>query len=420
MSWLSALGRALAHRHAPAAVLLLGAWLAALGSQWPQARAPVATRDGMNRSDLLLQHGWQLDRWLASLPVQLWWALAVAVGVAWLAQLRRGDRQRGDLGRWLPTGLSAVAALAFGLAVLADTVTPEPIWLDVAAPADAVATTPPQPIAAWHREAGQLQTLPGTWFGLCRSLPDGLRCRVRGPGLDSQGDLRPDHALYDGGWQWQWVAKVARAPALLGVAPGQLPNDTTVTGAGVVASTGPLALVTGPASSFALVAPQWAGQPGTVMAAGGWSARLLLVDPLAGWLPWAWLVAVVSALLALLVASPPWRAPRSVAAWLMTGLALAAPADWHSLLWAQPLTVDVPSAQWLGLLRVTTQRAVAGPLWPHDPVAWLMLASVLGLAALLQARACGPRWAAWMTLALVLALLVGGSHWGLTVSGLWT
>lgn len=192
---------------APAWTAIAGGALFWLGSQWPQARAPLVAADGLSRSDVLALDGLGLTAWAQSLPVILWFLVAVAVAIA-----RTGPsvwHRRGTLGR---AALAALALGSMGGWLAADARTPSPTWLDVQV---VTQPTPNQPaIAAWHNQAGRSVAAPGVWSGQCTALADQqLNCTVVGPGVQTSAHLNSTRATATDAGTFAWVATLARPTA---------------------------------------------------------------------------------------------------------------------------------------------------------------------------------------------------------------
>lgn len=409
------LGARLAHRTAPVAVALAGAWLALLGTQWPQTRAPVVATDGKTVAELANFAAYGLDHWWSSLPVLLWLALAICVGTARLVREPPAGYQ------WLYIGLWTLALAALTAIVAVDVVSAEPFWVDLAVPDQPDQPSPPQLADAWQVKAGKLVPKPGLWTGQCRAAGAGLRCTVRGPGVIAHVDWSDGLVTEEGGLAWQWVATLARPAEPVTAVPGAAVAASTVLVPAVAQTTGPLVLAVGTAASQAWVSPQLAKTAGSQSvrhhARAGRSARLLAVDPLAGWQQPLWML-VVAALFAVRFAVGYGRAPLAVLLLLAVAAVLASQGAGQVA-----TTVDAP--HWLGQLDL---RQIANLSFPttslvlHDPLAWALLGLVGSLAALtLPLGGTRPllwRTPCWVTVAASTLLAVGGHRFGLTVAGL--
>lgn len=192
----------LRHPQASSAVLVLGAVLLWLGSQWPQVQAPLVAADGLAREDHLTLQALGLHRWVGSLPIVMWTIAALAVAV----------------GRWVlgATRLPVVAVVAWGATALCwlgwaswAASAPQPVFVDVAVD---VADLPAQ---AWAADAGRLGPAPGRWAGKCQRQDREIHCQIQGPQATWSVQLAAGRSETRGDVQLTWVG---RAPAI--TAPG--------------------------------------------------------------------------------------------------------------------------------------------------------------------------------------------------------
>ena len=268
-SFFHAIADVLGQPAAPAWTATVGAALVWLGSQWPQARAPLIVADGLSRSDVLALDGLGLTAWAQSLPVILWFLVAVAVAIARTGPSvwqRRGTVVRG--------ALVALALGSMGGWLAADARTSSPTWLDVQVVTQQTANQPA--IAAWHNQAGRSVAAPGVWSGQCTALADQqLQCTVTGPGMQTSAHLNPTRATATAAGTFAWVATFARPTAQVSAirrstTPAaahrvdlqagravQVPvwqADRVV--AWVGAQTGPAILIAGPTTTLVAVPPR--------------------------------------------------------------------------------------------------------------------------------------------------------------------
>lgn len=300
-------------------MLVAGAAVLLLGSQWPQLRAPWPTADGLARPDLQALAVVGGSMWAQSLVVHAWTAAAIGVAIA--------HGWRGPRADWRAWVVRVAVALAIGAGLTWLTLqgaAPDPLWIDV--PIAAEAGTPTLPLAeAWRNDHGSLAPAAGPFRGRCAPVTSAeLRCQVVGPGLQLEtavgvqtaGAAAPARvhwlatlAAPADAWTWQPPTGDGR-PIAVPLRPGQVvavpdwgqrravPVDSQVAGPAVV--------TLGADGSRLWAAPRLVGPGGAVatqrrteLVAGG-RARLLVAGPLAG-LP-AWLAAVGLVLLAVLAA----------------------------------------------------------------------------------------------------------------------
>lgn len=197
--WAAALGL-LQHPAAPVAVLLSGALLAWLGSQWPQSHAPLLAADGLARLDLITLSELGFARLLTSLPLVLWLIAAVAVAaVRW----RAAPTPLAMAAQALWATAAAAAAAAIWTAPAA-----QPVLIDLPIEAGAV------PVQAWTGDAGRLAPTTGVWSGQCNlggAAASQLSCKVEGQGRTWVLELAPGRPSRQDGFQWTWLAS---GPAL--------------------------------------------------------------------------------------------------------------------------------------------------------------------------------------------------------------
>lgn len=196
--WAAALALLL-HPAAPVAVLLSGALLAWLGSQWPQSQAPLLVADGLARLDLITLAELGFDRLLTSLPLVLWLIAAVAVAaVRW----RAATTLRGMASQ----ALWATAALAAASAIAAAPNAPQ-VWIDVPVEPGAAA------VQGWSGDASRLAPASGSWSGQCTLGGTGqqLSCKIEAQGRSWLLELAPGRPSRQDGFQWTWMSS---GPAL--------------------------------------------------------------------------------------------------------------------------------------------------------------------------------------------------------------
>lgn len=204
------------HPTAPVAVLLTGALLAWLGSQWPQTHAPLSVADGLARLDLITLQELGLARLLTSLPVLLWLIAALAVAAArWRFS---SPRELASQTLGLTGAVAAGAAMALAPATT-------PILLDLPVEFTAAGVTAAQP------DAGRLAPATGTWSGRCTlagAAANQLSCKVEALGRSWVIELAPGRPSRQDGQQWTWLASGpatgsrvfdARLPSPSGAAP---------------------------------------------------------------------------------------------------------------------------------------------------------------------------------------------------------
>lgn len=182
------------HPAAPVAILLVGALIAWLGSQWPQSHAPLLTADGLARLDLITLDELGFDRLMTSLPVLLWLIAAVAVAaVRWRFSTPREMASQ-------TLGLTAAVAAAAAMATAA---ADPPILMDLPVEAGVAAVTAVKP------DAGRLAPATGTWAGRCTlagASANQLSCKVEALGRSWVVELAPGRPSRQDGHQWTWLA----------------------------------------------------------------------------------------------------------------------------------------------------------------------------------------------------------------------
>lgn len=193
----------LGHRQAAAVVLLAGAASMWCGSQWPQAVAPLATTDGLDRQDLLTLHTLGLDRWALSLPVAMWSVAAVAVALLrlWFVGDTTASPPASGLRR-AALHVAWAAALAVWTAWLWSAAAETP-----AVVVDVAVASKPQPAQAWTADAGRLAPAVGTWLGACQQQRTQLACQIDGPQGPWRFAVTAGAASTEGPWQWTWLAR---------------------------------------------------------------------------------------------------------------------------------------------------------------------------------------------------------------------
>lgn len=197
--WAAALAL-LQHPAAVVAVLLSGALLAWLGSQWPQSRAPLLAADGLARLDLIALAELGFDRVLSSLPLLLWLIAAVAVA---LVRWRAAATPLAMAGQafWATSAVAAAAAMWAAPAT-------QTVLVDLPVEMGAA------PVQAWSPDAGRLAPAAGSWAGQCTlsgATGQQLACKLEGQGRSWVLDLAPGRPSRQDGFQWTWISS---GPAL--------------------------------------------------------------------------------------------------------------------------------------------------------------------------------------------------------------
>lgn len=195
---IAALLGALRRPAAPIVLMLVGAALAVLGSQLPQAGAPHWVADGLAREDHLALATTGLDRLDAALATWLWWIAAVAIIGLRIPHAQTAEPRF----RWQAACWVASATCWAGWTLWSATAG-SATWVDVGIDSADVAAQ------AWTADAGQIVPAVGRFAGTCKR-PAGamdIDCQLESPVGAVQVHLGPGRPDRRDGYQYTWLGR---------------------------------------------------------------------------------------------------------------------------------------------------------------------------------------------------------------------